>query len=450
MGVTRPRLSPQRGGAVPFILLLPLLAACGGPSGSMRKEVNGMIAARAYPAAQERIEKEKEVSYGRKNQVLYYLDLGAVQHDAGKFKESDASLDKAEARMEELYTKSVSRAAGTLVLNDTTTEYAGSRFERAMVNAYRALNYVFLGDQDNALVEVRKLSRLLQEYSDVYGASKTAYKDDAFAQFLSSLLYEDDGRPDDARIAREKSRKAYEQYGAAYGTPTPSLEPVGEKKGSGELVFLHYNGVAPRKISKSFSVAWRDAAVAVNATKNDEAQGGQAVNAINAGLLGKSISVAFPDYEQDAFQIAGSAVEADGVRAQTELAEDLTAIAKKDLAEAQAVIRTRAIARAAIKYILAKAASDKVAKEFGKNSWQHLLAQAGTAATAAATEFADTRAWATLPAQFRIARLRLPPGKHDVQVSYVGSSGAVLSSQTFKDVVILKGRRTYLHDRTAL
>jgi len=131
---TRPRLSEKRGGAVLFPLIL-LSAACGGPSGSMRKEVNGMIAARAFDAAQARIEKEKEGSYGKKNQVLYYLDLAAVQHDAGRFKDTDESFEKAERRMDELYTKSVSKAAGTLILNDTTTEYAGARFERAMVNA---------------------------------------------------------------------------------------------------------------------------------------------------------------------------------------------------------------------------------------------------------------------------------------------------------------------------
>jgi len=415
----------------------------------MRKAVNGMIAGRAYDAAELRIVKEKDLSYGRKNQVLYYLDLGAVQHDAGRFKESDLSLDKAERRMEELYTKSVTKAAGTLLLNDRTTEYAGERFERAMVNAYRALNYVYLGDRENALVEVRKLSRLLQEYADVYNGKKTAYKDDAFAQYLASLLYDDDDRRDDARIALTKARKAYSSYAYAYGTPEPSLEPVGPK-GGGELVFIHYNGVAPRKVSKSFSVAWADAAIALDASKDDEAESAQAKNAIHGGLLGKSITVSYPDYVQDPFLVAGSRVESAGVSAATELNQDLSAIARTDLAERQAVIRTRAIARATIKFIVAKAATDAATKKFGKNSWQALLTQAGGAVASAATEVADTRAWATLPAQFRIARLRLPAGTHEVVVTYLGPSGATLSNRTFSSVVIRKGRRTYLHDRTAL
>ena len=76
---------------------------------------------RSYEAALKRIEKEKEGSYGQKNQVLYYLDHGADQHDAGKFKESEESFEKAERRMEELYTKSVSRAAGTLMRTDAPT-----------------------------------------------------------------------------------------------------------------------------------------------------------------------------------------------------------------------------------------------------------------------------------------------------------------------------------------
>lgn len=444
----RPRLSPVKGGAVAFLALA--LCACGGPSGSMHKDVNASLAGRDFAGAEKKVAAAKQSSYGKKNMVLYYLDLGAVQHDAGKFKESDESLDRAERRMEELYTKSVTRAAGTLMLNDTTTEYAGERFERALVNAYRALNYTFLNKREDALVEVRKLSRLLQEYADVYGAKSTAYKDDAFAQFLASLLYEDDGRPDDARIAREKSRKAYESWAKSYGTPVPRLEPVGERKGAGEVVFIHYNGVAPRKVSKTLSIAWREALTHLDATKDDEAQAGQARRAVAAGLSGKAVAVAFPDYVQDPFSIAGSVVEAGGLQAPTELASDISAIARKDLEERLGVIRARAIARATVKFILAKAASDAAAKKYGKNSWQALLTQAGGAVASVATEVADTRAWATLPAQFRVARLYLPPGLHDLTVTYTGSSGAALSTQQFKGVTVVKGRRTYLRDRTAL
>ncbi|OGR99318.1 MAG: hypothetical protein A2V88_03830 [Elusimicrobia bacterium RBG_16_66_12] len=449
MGGRRPRLSILRGGAVVFLACL--LAACGGPSGSMRKEVNGLIAARDFAGAEARIVKEKQGSYGKKNQVLYYLDLGAVQHDGGKYKESDQSFETAETRMEELFTKSVSKAAGTLLLNDNTTEYAGERFERALVNVYRALGYLFRSDREGALVEIRKLSRLLQEYADVYGAKSTAYKDDAFAQYLSSLLYADDGKTDDARISLDKSKKVYEFYAASYGTPAPRFDfPADDAQARGELVFLHLNGTAPRKISKTFSVAWNEAVVALNSSKDDEKESAQAQNALRAGLIGKAVTVAYPAYTQDPFQIASSQVECAGQKAETQLMEDVSAIAMKDLAERQALIKVRAIARATVKYILAKAAADAVAKKYGKNSWQALAAQVGGSAVAAATEIADTRAWATLPSQFRMARMRLPPGTHDVTVSYTSPTGSLIATRTFKAVSVKKGGRTYLHDRTAL
>jgi hypothetical protein len=415
----------------------------------MRKQVNAKLAAGDYAGAEAKIEGEKASSYGAKNAVLFYLDLGAVQHDGGKYKESDQSLAVAESRMDDLYTKSVSRAAGTVLLNDNTTEYAGERFERALVNVYRTLDYLWLGDRDDALVEIRKLSRLLQEYSDTYGGSRTAYKDDAFGQYLSSLLYADGGQDDDARISLDAAKQAYRDYAAAYNTPTPALDAPAGADGTGELVFIHLNGVAPRKISRSFQIAWNEAVAAVNSTRNDEAQAGQARNALRAGLVGNAITVSFPVYDQDPYRIAYSEVLVDGRTVRTQLVEDVSAIARKDLAERQALIRTRAVARAAIKFIIAKAAVDEAERKYGKNSFQALAVKVGTAALAAGTEIADTRAWATLPAQFRLARLALSPGDRTVTILYKDAAGGVVLTRTFP-VTIRKGQRAYLHDRTAL
>jgi hypothetical protein len=107
----------------------------------------------------------------------------------------------------------------------------------------------------------------------------------------------------------------------------------------------------------------------------------------------------------------------------------------------------KAIARATIKYVLAKSASDEVEKRAGDGFG--LLARMITNATAAATETADTRGWTTMPAQIRMARVALPPGRHDVTISFTGRNGEPAGSYTFKDVEVVRGRRTYLHYRTA-
>jgi hypothetical protein len=87
-------------------------------------------------------------------------------------------------------------------------------------------------------------------------------------------------------------------------------------------------------------------------------------------------------------------------------------------------------------------------------SWQGLACKGGAklvfSAAMAATETSDVRGWAALPAQIRMARIKLPPGKHDVMIQFKNSSGAVVKTRWFKDVQIDLKKRTYLAARTAI
>jgi uncharacterized protein len=433
------------------------LAGCAGPSSASKKAVNGFIAQGDYAAAESYIGSKKLTEYSKKNQVLFYLDMGMVQHHAGKYKESDLSFDRAESRMEELYTKSITKSGGMILLNDNTVDYAGEPFERALTNVFRALNYVFLGRPDEALVESRKVETFLDELNRRTG-KKSVYKDDAFARYLDGLLYADQGKNDDARISMEAADAAYQWYASDYHVQPPKFD-LDEGKGLGEVVFFHYNGTAPRKISKSFQFAWNEVAPLLSASKDDEAEDARVTNALKAGFVGKAVTVAFPEYVQDPFSIIDSAVYVgEKKRASTVLMEDISAIAFKNLADRNALIKTRAIARAAVKYILAetasRAAEKKFEKDYGKGTWQSQLLggiSRGLAhGTAAATEVADTRGWAALPSQIRMARVLVPPGKHDIRVEFKNSAGGVVATHVFKQVVVKKSRRTYLSYRTAL
>jgi hypothetical protein len=427
-----------------------LSTACAGPSRSYRSGLNSMLAASDYAGARAEIEKAKTREYRAKNAVLYYLDLGMVQHYAGEYKESDASFDNAERRMEELFTKSVSRRAGTFLLNDNTVKYPGEVFERALMNTFRALNYVFLGAGDEALVEARKVTAYLGRFNE-FMEGRSGYKDSAFAQYLSAMLFEQDGRQDDARISYAAADKAYKWYAADYGTQAPDFDVPSysglEAEGLGEIVFLHYNGVAPVKVSRTFQVAWNEAMAAVGQSGDEEADSARFKNALRAGIMGNAITVSYPEYVQDPYKICGSRVSSDGAQSVSLLMEDLSAIARQVLEEKNAAIRIRAIARATIKFVLAKAVSDDIEKRAGTGLG--LLARIVANATAAATEVADTRGWTTMPAQIRMARLDVGPGKHDVSVVFTGCGGLPEGSYVFKDVEVKKGRRTYLHYRTA-
>jgi hypothetical protein len=421
------------------------LVACAGPSGAHKVQLNAKIAAHDWAGADQHLELSKQFEYGDQNSVLFWLDKAVVLHHAGRFQESDALLDLAEQKLEDLYTQSVSRAAGTFFVNDNTDVYRGEPHERALLHVLRALNYAYQDKTDDAVVEARKVSAFLAELNDKVGV-KQVYKDDALAQYLSALLFEDAGRPDDARISLNAARQAYEQYTSSYGTLEPAFDPGVGTPGDGELVLLHYNGVAPRRVSRAIQVAWNEAVAIVNETK----QGGddeRARNAILAGVASNAITVAFPAQVQDPFRIRASEVEVEGAKAQTILVEDIAAISSKALEDRIAAIRARAIARATVKFVLAKVAEEVTKKRAGAG-WG-MLAGMVARGVAAGTEVADTRCWGTLPAEIRMARLRVPPGHHIVNVTYLDDTGAVVSAEAV-DVDVKPGKRKWVHVRSAL
>ena len=431
-------------------------SGCGGPSSASKKTVNAFLSHNKYAEAEAFIEKGKVSEYGKRNQILYYLDKGLVQHHAGKFKESDDNFDLAEQRMDALYTTSVSKAGAMLVINDATMDYAGEPFERALTNVFRALNYVFLGKPEEALVESRKVERFLTELGDKVG-SKAAYKDDAFARYLDALLYADAGKKDDARISYQAAQTAYADYATAYGTPVPHFEFPTDKKKRGEVVFIHYNGIAPRKITKTFQIAWNQALPLMQKSGDAEADDARVKNALTAGFMGSAVTVAFPAYTQDPYTITSSEILVDNLPvASTVLMEDVSSIAAKTLEARMGAIKTRAIVRATVKYILAETASKAAAKGCDQMPGGYFAVQACKMASrgiahgvAAASEYADTRGWAALPAQIRMARVKLEPGSHDVSIHYKNSAGVMISSETFSGVLIAAHQRTYLSARTA-
>lgn len=426
------------------VLLACSAASCAMPSQGHKLGMQQMLAASNYDGAVSWIDRVREDQYGRRNAVLYHLDRAMILHEAARYRSSDQAFDQAELQMEALFTTSLSKAAGKFFLNDATEDYAGEPYERSLLHVYRALNYVYMEQLEEALVEARKVSSYLQELRDKYQFEIT-YRDDAFAHYLCSLLFEDAGRTDDARISRELAMQAYEWSAKAFGTPAPQFDLQLTSADEGELVLLHSNGVAPRKISRTYQIAWNDAIAAVHASEDTE---GQARNALVAGVMADAITVAFPELVQDRYLVGGSRVWVGQRSAATQLVENFSAIAAVTLQDRIASIRVRAIARATIKFLVAKVAEKATERAAGRD-WGLLMGIAARM-VAAGTESADTRGWATAPAEIRMARMLVPPGRHRVQIQYLGRDGNTVFSQVLEDVEVLPGQRVYVHVRTAL
>jgi tetratricopeptide (TPR) repeat protein len=142
--------------------------------------------------------------------VLAALNLAIVEHHAGRYEESNELLQAAELEIEERFTKSVSRAALSLVTNDRALAWLPSRAERPMVHVYGALNYLALGQPDEAAVEARRLAGVLEE---MVGDDGPAGLDAETRQVYRSLRYftgavfEHAGEWNDADVAYRPMRR---------------------------------------------------------------------------------------------------------------------------------------------------------------------------------------------------------------------------------------------------
>src|SRR5712671_3073461 len=140
------------------------------------------------------------------SELLYCYEMGTVLHEQGDYAASNATFERAEQVFDELYTKSISREIGAAVVNENMVKYRGEAFEAVLVNYYKILNYLFLGQTSDALVECRRVNQKLQVIHD---AGQTYFVDDPFIQYLTGLVYDLGGETGNAEVSY---RAAFQQY----------------------------------------------------------------------------------------------------------------------------------------------------------------------------------------------------------------------------------------------
>jgi uncharacterized protein len=146
---------------------------------------------------------EKQGEDGR-DVLLYLMDLGLVLHTAGKFEESNQIFLKADKIADISDYTSLSTEAATLLTSDNIKHYKGEDFEKVLINTYLAINYAVMGDYENALVEARRVNTKLYR---MVTEGQRKYKQNAFARYLSAVLYEAEGEYNDAYIDYKKTRE---------------------------------------------------------------------------------------------------------------------------------------------------------------------------------------------------------------------------------------------------
>ena len=112
----------------------------------------GNLAA-AVAEAKDRADKNAD----NKDTVIWRLEQGAVLRAAGQFADSNDAFDRAQAKIDDYAQKAkvrVGQEAGALLSNQANLAYEGRAYDGIMLNTYKALNYLALGDPDKSRPEI--------------------------------------------------------------------------------------------------------------------------------------------------------------------------------------------------------------------------------------------------------------------------------------------------------
>ncbi len=231
-----------------IVIFLAVLAGCA-TYGEGIRQVLDQVEKREYQKARESLKKSLKPE--GKDELLFYLERGAVEHLDGNYESSNQALEKAHALADKLRSRKATDYLAAVMVNPRQTTYMGNDFERVYINYYKVLNYIMLSQQtrdpidreehlQSAYVEMRRLDNALssisfekgdyeqtekrreETFSKVYtlfdklhgnwiGEEWLIFREDAYVRYITGCLYEKAGNLDDARIAYQKAAELYEK-----------------------------------------------------------------------------------------------------------------------------------------------------------------------------------------------------------------------------------------------
>ncbi|MFH2051670.1 MAG: hypothetical protein ABIK96_04300 [bacterium] len=426
-----------------------------------------------------------EDNTGGKDRLLYHLERGTVLHYADRYAESNEAFALSEQLADDLYTKSVSEGALSLITNDGSISYRARPFEMAMVPYFKALNYIGLGEPAEALVEARRAGEVQARYVEATLAAVreedrgdlARLRADPFLLYWSGLLYEWGRETNNAFIAYRNAAVAYQELSGlleveipaalagdlirtgtrlGFGSELAELRgscpdvfaaapdtAVGDRDETGEVVLMIESGYVPQKEQVRF-----DFPVFVSEDYRDHDSWAWEYYGSRGNFQGMAggrkieywISVAAPELKDDRPEVVGGCRVSAGIAGSHAAGVKVANLAREaritfDAEKPSIFFKT--ILRGLTKYL----ASRQAKKSGGA------VAGVLTNLFGAAIEKADTRSWLTLPESIRMVRLSLPPGTYDLEVEILDSRGHPFHTDRLPGVTVSAGGWTFLSRR---
>ncbi|HWD19318.1 MAG TPA: hypothetical protein VHB20_08555 [Verrucomicrobiae bacterium] len=399
-------------------------------------------AAQAFTARAER--------ENRRDAIIWRLEAGTALRAAGQFDQSTRLFDEAEARIDQHEQEAKVRVGQEVISvlgNPAETTYVGRTYDKIMVDTYKALNDMELGQLDRARVDLtrayhrqqdavaenaariekeskqaaaekpdaqpmaqsaerdpRVQSALDNAYSDVRALPSYGDYVNPFTVYLDGLFFMAAGTDGSDWQRAEKSLERAEQLSGHNPYIAQDLQTMHGLMNGGSLPPTTYvifeTGLAP--VREQVRV---DIPLFISGVRD-------------VPYLG----AAFPVLKMEHGALRTLLVSGGGARETTATVCSMDSVIGKEFQNEIPLIITKTIiatvAKAAGAYGVTRVAEEQGGPIAG------LLARIATTATQVAINIADTRTWTTLPKEFQICRLPTPADRRIVVSSPTGAPQA--------------------------
>jgi hypothetical protein len=373
--------------------------------------------------------KEADKNAGNKDAIVWRLEQGAVMRANGQYDDSNKAFDEAQTQIDDYSQKAkirVGQEAGALLSNQANLDYEGRSYDGIMLNTYRALNYLALGEPDKARPEIIRAYQRQQDAVEDNKRRIQKTQDEAAQQKDKATINKAEDSPQfqsqlQSSMTNINDIKVYADYVNPFTVYLDGLYFMFNAADASDLERAH------KSLERAASCVPENEYLKQDLITSDELINARPLTPttyiifetgcapirdqvrIDIPIIVSKVSyvgAAFPTIKpQGNFQHVLT-VSANGTNYNTQLICSMDSIVTLDYKNELPVVITKTIAATVTKAVAAYAANQAANQAGGDIAG--LFMQLSTAVYQMAVNIADMRTWTTLPKQFQVCRFPTP------------------------------------------
>jgi uncharacterized protein len=352
-----------------------------------------------------------------RDQLVHLMDYAMALQIAGNYRESAQVFIKADKLVDLNDYHSASNVVGAALGGEEMIQYKGESYEKFLINTMNAINFLMMGQYDDALVEARRIN---DKISKMKMDGREPYELSPFARYLAGVLWEAQKKYDDAYIEYEGAYKldggnpllpgdlirssklarrmdTYKKWKSDY--PTTNDNPAWYDKNKGELIVIFQSGWGPEKRARQ--------------------------------------QYRFPELYHVFSQTQQAKVIVEGKAETTQTVYNVEGVAIGTLEKDFGALVARRVGGIAAKAVVADQVRQKN-ELLGSIAWVAMNI----------ADRADLRHWSTLPQTIQMVRWPLSPGKYHLKIQGQDYSGIPTNEVYEGEFTVKAGQKTFVNWRS--